>query len=136
MGPVIELVQKAYDIIKNPERWAQGYYQKDKDGNHCPWRDGYSFCSLGALHFVHFIDGGEVDSEVYHKAVCIIQRHAEKMFGSEIQTVNDSTPPAIAHQNVLKVYESVIDKFRDRDPNDDEIVEGLPEWVKNYRKKA
>jgi len=126
MGPIITIVKNAYDIIKDHDRWAQGYFQKDKDGKNCAWEDGYSFCALGALCFVANKDNDQLNDNFYHKALCIVQRHSEQMFqGNNIQTVNDSTPCAIAYENVLRIFESVIEKFKDREPTEEELVQGI-----------
>lgn len=127
MGPIMSLVHESYNLIKDPEKWTQGYYQRDINGKHCPWREGYSFCAMGALNFFNREDGA------YHGALCILQRHSEKMFSGQcIQTVNDSTPPSLAHQNVMRVYESVMERFPDRDPTEEEWTEGV--WPKSQLK--
>lgn len=123
MGPIMNLIHESYNLIKNPVKWTQGYYQRDINGKHCPWREGYSFCAVGALNFFNC----KSKNEAYHGALCILQRHSEKMFGSCVQTVNDSSPPAISHQNVLRIFESIIERFPDRDPTEKEYTEGV--WV-------
>ena len=122
MGPIMTTITEAYNLIKDPERWTQGFYQRSKDGKKCPWREGYSFCAVGSLNYICGIN--ERDNS-YHGAVCILQRHSEKMFGQHIQIVNDSSPPAVAHQNVLRIFESVMERFPDRDPTEEEWTEGV-----------
>ena len=129
MGPIMTTITEAYNLIKDPEHWTQGFYQKNKEGKNCPWREGYSFCAMGSLNF---ISGLKERDDSYHGALCILQRHSEKLFGSCIRTVNDSSPPAIAHQNVLRVYESVMERFSDRDPTEEEWTEGV--WPKSHQK--
>lgn len=134
MGPVIKIVVDSYNLIKDPKKWAQGFYQKDENGKNCQWHEGYSFCALGAIqHFCVDSDTAENSLNNGHKAVCILQRHSEKLFGKQsIQIVNDSTPSSIAHQNVLRIFESVIEKFKDREPTEEEMNEGV--WPRSYLK--
>ena len=109
------IIAEAYEIIKNRERWTQGFYQRDKDGNHCPWAEGYSFCALGALTYC-----GDGDS---FRSRCAIQRISEELFGTNIQTVNDDNQvsPEQAHNNVLRVYETALKRWKDREPTDQEL---------------
>lgn len=115
-GPIIQKIQEAYELIKDFDRWCQGYYQQDKDGKNCPWRDGYKFCGLGAISYAY----GIVEStESTTPAVATLQRAAEKLFnGGCLQQINDdaSVSPEQAHQNVLKVYQYVLELFKDREP--------------------
>lgn len=130
IGPIMATIHKSYDIIKDPKHWTQEFYQKDENGKNCPWREGYSFCALGSVNYVAGISD---DDKGYHGAICILQRHSEKMFnGQALQVVNDSLPSALAYQNVLRVFESVIKKFPDREPTEEEIVEGV--WPKSNLK--
>lgn len=125
MGPIMILIHKSYNLIKDPERWTQKIYQRDENGECCPWRQGYSFCALGA---VNFFASSDESNKGYHGAVCILQRHAEKIFNKQnIQKINDAYPADIAHQNVLKIFESIIEKFVDREPSKEEYLEGLYE---------
>lgn len=123
MGPIITLIQQAYELIKDPEHWTQGYYQKDKDGNRCKWRNGYSFCGLGVMNYIHFIRENitEEMEESYYHAVCLLQRISEELFEGEcIQTVNDATPFSVAYANVLRIYQTALERFTDREPGPDD----------------
>lgn len=120
MGPIMTTIHTSYNIIKNPEQWTQGFFQKDENGNNCKWQKGKSFCAMGAVYFVCANDNMD-EHKSEHKAILILQMHSKKMFGGEeLQTVNDSLPSALAHQNVLKIFKSVMDKFHDREPSEEE----------------
>ncbi len=112
---VYEVFRKSHSLFQDRSRWAKGYYQFDKDGNKCPWREGYSFCALGALVF--FGDGD------CHKATCALQRISEYLYGTHVQTVNDVHPQG--YEKILKALEFGMEFWKDRDPTDDELtVEG------------
>ncbi len=79
--PIAVVYSKALDLFKDRTRWARGYYQFGKDGNTCPWREGYSFCALGAALF--FSEGFS------HNSICCLQRVSEHLYGENIQHIND-----------------------------------------------
>ena len=120
-GPIMQKVEEAYNIIKDYDRWCQGYYQKDKDSKECPWREGYMFCGLGAIHYTC----GIADQEST-PAVATLQRISERLFdGKCLQQVNDISFDSLeisqeqrqqAHANVLRVYRVALELFKDRDP--------------------
>lgn len=115
MGPIMTVVRDALEIIKDPEHWCQEYYQHDKDGNRCNWEDGYSFCALGAL--------GRASGGDAFKAVCVLQRVSERLFGATVQIVNDGRPgvdKATAHAEICKVFETALENWKDRDPTEEE----------------
>ena len=116
MNDIVKKIQAGYDIIKDIDRWAQGYYQYDKNGEKCPWAEGYCFCALGVLVFV-----GDGHS---HNARCAIQRISEELFGKSVQEVNDdeTVSKEVAHRNVLKVYLMALDRWKDRDPEPWELI--------------
>lgn len=144
MGPIIKLISDSYNLIKSRERWTQDFYQKDQNGNRCPWKDGYSFCSVGAVHFIYhsqkesqesnsheFITFSKNSDNNYHHAMCLIQRFSEKLFnGRPIEQVNDDgkVSPDEAHRNVLSIFEAILNKFHDREPTEDDWLEGLDHW--------
>ncbi len=114
MGPIATEIQKGYDIIKNIDRWAVGYYQYDKEGKKCPSAEGYSFCALGAIKY----------SKDSNDAWCALQRVSEELFGKAVQVVNDDTtvPHEVAHKNVLRIYETALERWKDQDPEPWELV--------------
>jgi hypothetical protein len=144
MGPIIKLISDSYDLIKNRDRWTQDFYQKDQNGKNCPWRIGYSFCSVGAVHFIYHSqeeskksNNAEVitfhknSDNDYHYAMCLIQRFSEKLFnGKPIEQVNDdgNVTPDEAHRNILSVFEAILNKFHDREPTEEDWLEGLDHW--------
>ncbi len=144
MGPIIQLISDSYNLIKNRERWTQDFFQRDRDGNKCSWKDGYSFCSMGAIHFAYYnrnpnskstLINIESDLEnAYHYAVCLIQTFSEKMFeGKSIYDVNDDSSEE-AHRNVLSVFEAILNEFRDREPTEEECLGDRKVFKKNQYK--
>ncbi len=136
MGPIITLIQQAYDLIKDPERWTQGYYQRDEDGNSCEWRNGYSFCAIGALHYTNYIRYPLQNiplpetREDYHYALCLLQRISEELFqGQHLQNVNDNNIASVAHKNILKVYETALERFADKEPTQDDCYKDLNKHI-------
>lgn len=108
MGPIIQKISEAYNIIKNPNNWCQQYYQKDKDGNNCPWREGVSFCAIGAVNFVCWMMNRSSD-----ESVSLLQIISEEIYGKSIQSVNDE----LGHSPVLNVYETALERFAEKDPS-------------------
>lgn len=51
-NPVLELLTKAQDLIRDPKNWTQGTYARTKDGTAIQSLDGRAvcFCSLGAIN--------------------------------------------------------------------------------------
>ncbi len=121
----MEIIRQAYDHIKIPEQWCQGYYQRDKEGNMTGWRDSYSCCALGALN-VPFKYLPVRPSEICYEenysaefiATCTLPRISERLFGKHIQQVNDdvNVDKNICHRNILKIYETAIEMFSDSEP--------------------
>jgi len=108
--PVSETYQKALDLFKDRSRWAQEYYQYDKDGAKCNWRDGYSFCAMGALCF--FTDGFNT------KALCCLQRVSVHLFGDSIQHVNDGH---YGYEKVMQALEFARDLWKDHEPTKEDL---------------
>lgn len=109
---VAEAFRKSYDLFQDKSRWSKGYYQRDKAGNECPWREGYSFCALGALCF--FTDG------LSNHATCALQRISEYLYdGRVIQDVNDNDPQG--YEKVLKALEFGMEFWKDHDPTSEEV---------------
>jgi hypothetical protein len=109
--PIAQIYEEASNLFQDKSRWAQGYYQRDKDGNECGWAKGYSFCAIGALS--HFSDG---DS---HKALCCLQRVSEHLYGEHIQVINDSSNDA--HHKVLVALKFAIELWTGREPTEEEL---------------
>lgn len=117
--PVAEVYAKAYTLFQDKERWAQGYYNKDKDGKNCPWREGFSFCALGALCF--FGNGHS------HAAQCCLQRISEHLYGKHIQEVNDNDPEG--YEKVLKALEFGMELWKDRQPIEEELSASVTQVI-------
>lgn len=122
--PIVEVYAKAHALFQDKERWTQGYFNKDKEGNNCPWREGFSFCALGALCF--FGNGHS------HKAQCCLQRISEHLYGGRhIQQVNDEDPEG--YEKVLKALEFGMEFWKDRQPVEEELGASV-EQVMGVRK--
>lgn len=109
--PIAQVYEEALDLFQDKNRWAQGYYQLDKDGNKCGWADGHSFCAIGALS--HFSDGDN------HKALCCLQRVSEHLYDNHIQVVNDHFDDA--HSKVLAALKFAIELWTGHDPTEEEL---------------
>lgn len=117
--PVAEVFTKAYNLFQDRNRWAKDYYQYDKDGNKCPWAQGYSFCALGALVF--FGNGHS------HDPTCLLQRVSEHLYGEHMQMVNDNHPDG--YEKVLRAYEFAIELWTGREPTEEELGMKIPELL-------
>lgn len=79
---IADSYREALNLFQDKDRFCTHYYQRDRNGKECPWKEGYSFCVLGAL--CYFTDG------LQHEATCCLQRVSEHLFGGlHIQSVND-----------------------------------------------
>jgi len=108
--PITQIYSKSWELFQDESRFAKGYYQFAKDGSKCGWKEGYSFCALGAVLF--FSDGFS------HRAQCALQRVSEHLFGEVIQAVNDGIE---GYENVLSALEFAAHLWKDRDPSDEEL---------------
>jgi hypothetical protein len=74
--PVAQVYAQIIDLYQDRSRFAQGYYQYDKNGNKSSIVDGYSFCALGAVqHFNDHLQG---------MAVCCLQRVSEHLYDGQV----------------------------------------------------
>lgn len=109
---VAEAFKLSHDLFQDKSRWCKGYYNRDKDGRECPWKEGYSFCALGALCF--FTNG------LSNHAQCALQRISEYLYdGKTIQDINDNDPNGYA--KVLYALEFGMEFWKDRDPTSEEV---------------
>lgn len=134
--PVAQTYSQILEFFQDRSRFAQGYYNFDKDGKHCPWKEGYSFCVLGAICF--FTDG------MSHKAQCLLQRVSEYMYeGKHIQEVNDGE---FGYEYVTAALQFARDLWEGQEPTEEELgmsvkdlldKRGLePSWIKpGWRQK-
>jgi hypothetical protein len=111
VSSVANVFEKSYLLFQDKSRWAKGYYNYDRDGNRCPWAEGYSFCALGSLVFF-----GDGDS---HAAQCCLQRVSEHLYGDCIQRINDDDPEG--YEKVLKALEFGMELWKDRQPLSEEL---------------
>lgn len=116
--PAAQTYSEILELFKDKSRFAQGYYQFAKDGSKCPWKEGYSFCALGALCF--FTDG------LSHKAQCLLQRVSEHLYGDSIQMVNDRPD---GYEQVIKALEFARDLWQGREPTEEELGMKIPELL-------
>jgi hypothetical protein len=51
MRPVLDLLTRAQDLIRDPAHWHQGWFAVDADGRECPSdsKQAVCFCSIGAM---------------------------------------------------------------------------------------
>ena len=102
----VEILEKARALISDKNRWAKGYFAKDKAGRNCSTRsqDAVCFCSLGALCKVmdiHFMDvTGKPATEALRKEVPA---------GTDIAGFNDSG----SHAEVLALFDRAIAAARE-----------------------
>ncbi len=109
--PIAEAYRKSLELFQDPTRFTQHYYQRDRDGKECPWKEGYTFCALGALCF--FTDG------LQHKATCCLQRVSEHLFsGLHIQAVNDGEG---GYEKVQQALRFAIQLWDGREPTEEEL---------------
>lgn len=114
---VVQALKDGYEIIKNFGRWTQGCYARDVDGVSCGQLapEAVSFCALGVL--------GHVTNGKCFKATCALQRVSESLFDRTVQEMNDSDKVfrLDAHQNVLRIYEWALDRWKLREPYEAEL---------------
>ncbi len=123
--PVLsELYAKALDLFQDRTRFTQGYYQRDKDGKECFWREGYSFCALGSL--VYFGNGFS------HHAQCCLQRVSEHLYGEVIQVVNDGEG---GYEKVIKALEFAKELWTGYDPTEEELGMPVPKLLEKRQAK-
>lgn len=109
--PIAEVYSRVLDFFKDKSRFAQGYYQYDREGNKSPWREGYSYCVLGAC--LVFSEGFS------HRAQCCLQRVSEHLYdGKTIQEVNDQDD---GYDKVLKALEFARDLWLNHEPTDKDL---------------
>jgi hypothetical protein len=138
MKTTMQIIREAYDIIQCRARWGQGYYWMTSDGVSATIEHVEKFCALGALNFVSHIsnDGQALSFAAYdngstrHVAQCLLQRVSEKLYNNlGIQTVNDGLKlgdsPEKCHQKVCRVYEFILERWKDREPTVSEWADGL-----------
>jgi hypothetical protein len=110
MGPVEELLRKAYKQIEQPERWTKEWYAKNADGNRvaenapgaCQW------CLVGSLN-VQFpncmVDDGR------RKAFDLINQQIADRYQPSVRVThlwNDD--PTTTHDQVLEVLTAAADE--------------------------
>lgn len=116
MQPILKTIQIAYDKIKDFDHWCKNAFALTKDG-HCASStggDAYCFCGIGAVY-----SAAKTLNVAALPVICTLQRTSEELFESRlVQTVNDdkSVEPEMAHKNVLKIYETAMERWKDRDP--------------------
>lgn len=114
--PIADIYRQALNLFQDKDRWAQHYYNYDKDGNKCNWAEGYSFCAIGAL--CYFGNGH------MHKALCCLQRVSEYLYNNEsIQFVNDNPD---GYNNVIKALQVAAELWNGIEPTDDELSMSIP----------
>lgn len=111
--PIAEVYAKTMDLFQDKSRWIQGYYQVDKNGNRCPWREGYAFDVLGALLF---LSGG-----FSHRSQCCLQRISEHLYDEVIQAVNDGPD---GYEKIMFALQLAKELWTGYEPTDEEL--GMP----------
>ena len=130
----MQIIRNAYEYIQDINNWTQGYYNKYRNGENAPWREGECFCAAGALAYPRrhmtneeldepfqrgvLVGGVPHDYNAGYIAHCTLMRMSFRVHGRRIVEVNDdeSIPREQAHKNVLKVYEGVLTMFKDAEP--------------------
>lgn len=112
MEPIVETYRKVLNLFQDKDRFCVGYYQKDKNGNECPWREGYSFCALGAMQYF-------AADHMPHRAVCCLQRVSEHLFGGIcIQHINDGPD---GREKVMEALRFAIQLWDGCEPTEEEL---------------
>lgn len=123
---VAETYSQVLNFFQDRSRFAQGYYQYDKDGKPCGWKEGYSYCALGAL--CYFTDGSQ------HVAVCLLQRVSEYLYDVHIQEVNDGEG---GYEKVLKALEFAKELWSGHEVTDlNELGWSVPKLLESRNKNA
>lgn len=117
--PIADIYKKVLNLFQSEDRFAQQYFQYNKEGKKCPWRDGYSFCALGALCFF-----GEGYS---NRSQCCLQRVSEHLYGEVIQAVNDSST---GYERVKAALKFAIDLWEGYQPTDEELGRSVTDVLK------
>lgn len=116
--PAAQTYSQVLEFFQDKSRFGQGYYNFTKEGEKCGWREGYSFCTIGAL--CHFTDG------MSHKTLCCLQRVSEHLYGCYIQTVNDSEG---GYEKVLKALEFAKELWTGYEPTEEELGMSVPKLL-------
>ena len=99
MLSVKELLVEGKKIIADKEKWAQGYYAYDAQGDMRDPMDGDAvcFCSIGALWKAN----GSYEGEVIREAERVLSANSKKYF---IVDQNDEG----THEEVMAVWDKAI----------------------------
>lgn len=118
--PIADIYRRALNLFQDRNRFHQGYFQVNQNGQRCPWREGYAFCALGAMCYF-----GEGFS---HRAVCCLQRVSEHLYDDlSIQEVNDGEG---GYEKVFAALEFAIQLWDGRQPTEEELGMPVPELLR------
>jgi hypothetical protein len=95
-----EVLQAASDLIPTPEKWTQGAYARDADGESVSWDDpaAVCFCSQGAIR--------KASGASFNGAVFLAERYLSRAFGDAgIITSNDTS----SHARVRRAFSEAIE---------------------------
>ena len=100
----VEILEKARDLISDPERWAKGYYAHDKDGDYVPPRDGNAckWCAAGATIVVSPDD----DNDDSRHALALLQKALPSGF---LFATNYNDRPTTTHADILALFDRAIE---------------------------
>lgn len=108
-----EILQKAMELIKEPDHWTQKKYARDKFGGPAPyWEErAVAFCSIGAINRVEYdLFNGKNMSSPIGEAEQYLLRYLEStapLVGGWVVAVwNDA--PERKHEEVLAAFSGAI----------------------------
>lgn len=104
MRPHVEILQRARDLITNPEAWTQGTYARDNLGRDVPTEDcmAVCFCSMGAIDRVRYLGRGLWGDR--DAAICALANYLWSTRRMSIPGFNDHSE----HKAVLAAFDGAI----------------------------
>lgn len=131
MKAVAQVYSEMLELYKDKNRFAQGYYQKNEAGERCPWREGYSFCAMGAISKFSYTttdNGASLYDGLSHTSLCCLQRVSEHLYGRCIQHVNDDEN---GYENVIKALEFARALWIGREPTREDLTMSVNDLIKS-----
>ena len=108
-----DILNKAKELISNPNHWAKGSYAFNKQGKEVSYEsnDACQFCALGAINKV---SSSNPLSLARYRAAVSLRKCLPKDF-NYVDVFNDS--PTTSHEDVLKLFDMAINRLENINGN-------------------
>ncbi len=100
-----EIVEQAYNTIKNKDHWCQNVIAEDINGQGicASFPKAVKFCAIGAI--CRFVEV----SLLRGKLVDLLDETSYKLFQRSMVATNDSPNTDEAHLKVIQIYEKILE---------------------------